>query len=74
MEYQIRLATREDAPPIRSIYAPFVESTQIPFEVDPPTTTEMTERGETTLRKYPWSVCETDEGEILGYATASSVQ
>ncbi|MFN1127067.1 GNAT family N-acetyltransferase [Halobacterium salinarum] len=74
MEYQLRLATREDAPAIRSIYVPFVESTPISFEVDPPTTTEMAERIETTLRKYPWFVCETDEGDILGYATASSLR
>lgn len=73
MECHIRLATPEDAAAIRSIYAPFVESTAISFEVDPPTTVEMEERIETTLRRYPWLVCEADD-EVLGYAAASSLR
>lgn len=72
MERRIRVATPDDSAAIRSIYVPFVESTPISFEVEPPTTAEMAERIETTLRRYPWLVCETDGGEILGYAAASS--
>jgi len=74
MDTQLRLATPDDAQAIQSIYAPFVESTPISFEIEPPTTTEMAERIETTLRQYPWFVCETDEDDILGYATASSLR
>lgn len=74
MGHRIRLATPEDAPAVRSIYAPFVESTPVSFEVDPPTTTEMAERIESTLQQYPWLICESDRETILGYASASSLR
>lgn len=74
MERRIRVATTDDAGAIRRIYAPFVESTPITFEVEPPTTPEMAERIETTLQSYPWLVCETADGTIIGYAAAGELR
>ena len=74
MERRIRVATTDDAGAVHRIYAPFVESTPITFEVEPPTTSEMADRIETTLEDYPWLVCETDDGAILGYAAAGELR
>lgn len=74
MTHQIRLASSEDARQIRSIYEPYVESTPISFEVDPPMTAEMAERIETTLDQHPWLVCEREDGTILGYTAASPLR
>ena len=74
MNARIRLASPEDAAAIRSIYAPYVEETPISFELEVPTTAEVEERIATTLERYPWIVCETDEGDVLGYASASSLR
>lgn len=70
----IRVATMKDAPAIRAIYAPFVESTPISFEVEPPSTREMRARIERTLDQYPWLVCETADDEVIGYAAASELR
>lgn len=70
---RIRLAAPADAAAIREIYAPFVETTPISFEVEPPSTAEMADRIETTLREYPWLVCEA-AGTVIGYAAASSLR
>lgn len=53
MERHIRIATTADAPELRSIYGPVVESTPISFELAPPSTEETAERVETTLPQYP---------------------
>lgn len=74
MKHRIRVATSDDAAQIRAIYAPFVESTPISFEVEPPTTEQLTERIETSIDSYPWFVCETTAGDVLGYATASELR
>ena len=66
----IRLATPEDAEKIAAIYAPFVESTPISFELEPPDAAEMRRRIVSTMERYPWLVCEKDN-EILGYVYAS---
>ncbi|MFB6164323.1 MAG: N-acetyltransferase family protein [Haloarculaceae archaeon] len=70
MHRQVRLATPADAAAVREIYAPYVESTAITFAVDPPSTAELADRIETTLEQYPWLVCETESGDVLGYAAA----
>nr|WP_135665505.1 GNAT family N-acetyltransferase [Halorhabdus rudnickae] len=71
MQGSLRVATPTDASAICSIYAPYVESTPISFETETPTTAEMADRIETTREQYPWLVYESDDGTILGYATAS---
>jgi len=65
----IRLATADDGPAVRSIYAPYVEDTPISFEYEPPSTDEMGRRIESTTETHPWLVCES-EGRVVGYAYA----
>ena len=70
---RIRVATPDDAAPVRDIYAPFCESTAVTFEETPPTAAEMADRIESTLERYPWLVCERD-GRVVGYAYASRLR
>lgn len=70
---RIRLATAGDADAIRSIYAPYVTSTPVSFEAEPPTAAEVAERIDETMETHPWLVCERD-GEILGYAKAGPLR
>jgi len=74
MERQIRVATTDDAASIREIYVPYVESTAITFEVDPPTVAEVADRIQSGLEMYPWLVCESADGQLLGYAAASQLR
>ncbi|MDB5419465.1 MAG: phosphinothricin acetyltransferase [Phenylobacterium sp.] len=64
----IRRATVADAPAIRAIYAPIVETTAISFEEVPPTVEEM---GERIVAALAFLVAERD-GAILGYAYAGA--
>lgn len=73
MDGSIRVATPADGEAVRSIFAPFVESTAISFEVEPPTVSEMADRIETTVRTHPWLVCEV-EGGVVGYAAAGALR
>ena len=66
---RLRLATPEDAPAVRRIYAPFVEGTAVSFEEVPPTVAEMRDRIASNHPDYPWLVAEDDAG-VLGYASA----
>jgi L-amino acid N-acyltransferase YncA len=50
MSATIRVANREDADAILTIYAPIVRETAISFEIEPLTLAEMHERIATTLR------------------------
>lgn len=54
-----------------AIYAPFVASTAVSFEVVPPTPDEMGGRIREMTAIRPWLVCE-HNGMVLGYAYASS--
>lgn len=60
-----------DAAAIRSIDAPVVRSTAVPFEEEPPDGTAVRDRIERTLGRYPWLVAAADD-RILGYAHASA--
>lgn len=73
MDCHVRLAAPEDAAAVHDIYSPFVETTAISFEVEPPSVEETRERIETTLREYPWLVYEADGG-VIGYAAAGSLR
>lgn len=68
---KIRFATVQDAPELLKIYAPYVEHTAITFEYTVPTLAEFERRISHTLEKYPYLAAEED-GELLGYAYASS--
>ncbi|WP_323172890.1 GNAT family N-acetyltransferase [Natrialba sp. PRR66] len=69
----IRVATRSDAAAVREIYAPFCTSSAVTFEETPPTESEMADRIESTLERYPWLVAETDAG-VAGYAYAGPLR
>ena len=66
MRPRIRLATEEDAEQIAAIYTPYVRSTFISFELDPPDAHEVKQRLRTISSRYPWLVC-TRNSEVLGY-------
>ena len=67
----IRLASPEDAPAIRAIYAPFIEDSFVSFETVVPSVAEMAARIAAVLAEAPWLVC-TAGDEVAGYAYAGS--
>jgi L-amino acid N-acyltransferase YncA len=69
----LRPATDADAAAIAAIYAPYVVTSIISFETEPPTAREMKARMAKAEDKYPWIVATDDEsGVVLGYAYATS--
>lgn len=68
---RIRLASAEDAAAVRDIYAPYVLTTAITFDLVPPTIEEMTHKITSTLAERPFLVAENDE-RVLGFAYASA--
>lgn len=67
----IRLASSLDGPQLAAIYRPAVEDFPTSFELAAPDGTEMGQRVEALLERFPWLVAVGDEG-LLGYAYASS--
>lgn len=67
----IRIATKDDIPAIRAIYAPYVETTTYTFEYTVPTLAEMNARFEAITTQFPWLVWE-ENGTVLGYAYGSA--
>jgi len=55
-----RLATPADGPACAAIYAPYVETTSISFELVAPTADEMAARIARTTERTPWVVVEVD--------------
>ena len=70
MASDIRVVTREDAAGIAEIYRPYVVSTPISFEIEPPDEIEIQKRIDGILPAYPWLVLE-QAGRVVGYAYAS---
>jgi phosphinothricin acetyltransferase len=64
------MATADDAPAVREIYAPIVRNTATSFEENPPSVSEVRERIDSTTEERPWLVAER-ESEVVGYAYAS---
>jgi L-amino acid N-acyltransferase YncA len=68
---ELRAATPADADHIAAIYAPYVATNAVSYEVKAPTTREMKTRITKTIDQYPWIVADDREsGVILGYAYA----
>lgn len=68
---EIRLVTKDDAPALQRIYAPYVNETAVTFEYDAPDAAEFARRIENTLREYPY-LAAVEDGRIVGYAYAGS--
>lgn len=66
----IRFATVDDAPAIAAIYEPIVRHTAISFEIEPPSSGEMSSRIAKVQAFAPWLVC-TSEPEVVSYAYAT---
>ncbi|MEO6359855.1 MAG: N-acetyltransferase family protein [Sphingomicrobium sp.] len=71
MAVLIRLARADDAPAIGAVYTPYVQSTRITFEEQPPDTDEIVRRMANPI--HPWLVM-VDGGTILGYASTSPMR
>src|ERR1700733_13822177 len=69
MAVELRLASRDDAAAVAEIYRPFVASTPISFEIEPPDEDEMRRRIDETLPTHAWLICE-HRGDVVGYAYA----
>ena len=72
MSYLIRAVDPEkDAQRLVDIYNPYIEKTTITYEYDKLTREQFLERINSIVKDYPYIVIE-DEGEVIGYAYASS--
>jgi len=65
----LRTVTPADAQALLDIYAPYVQTTAISFEYEPPTVAEFVGRIKEVLTCFPYLAAEED-GKILGYAYA----
>ena len=65
----IRVATADDAEAILEIYRPSIEDAVTSFETEVPSVAAMRARIENCLLRYPWLVCEDQQG-VCGYAYA----
>lgn len=68
---EIRKVKLEDAAQIAEIYNYYIKNTHQTFETEPLSADEMRERIAEIIENYPFLVAEED-GEILGYACAST--
>lgn len=72
MSPRVRLARQDDAASIAAIYRPFVETTFVTFEEQPPAADEMARRmADSPI--HPWLVLESD-GTIAGYVSTSPMR
>ena len=69
----IRAARPDDAAAIAGIYAPYVETGTVSFELEPPDARAMRTRMASSEGLYPWLVVTNgdEEGGVLGYAYAT---
>ncbi|MFW5646369.1 GNAT family N-acetyltransferase [Acetivibrio ethanolgignens] len=69
-DFEIRVATEEDARELLEMYSYYVTSTAITFEYEVPSVEEFAGRICHVLEKYPYLVA-ASEGKIVGYAYVS---
>lgn len=69
--YNIRMATLEDAKAIQAIYEPYIRNTAITFEYEPISVEAFQKRMATIMDWFPWLVYE-QENKVIGYAYCSS--
>ena len=70
MSITIRMAKKEDAKEIQSIYAYYVKNSSATFEYEIPSMKEMEDRICETLKFFPYLVAE-ENNKVVGYAYAS---
>lgn len=69
--WRIRPAGASDAAACAEIYAPYVRTTAITFETEPPDAAQMARRIESARERYVWLVLEEEDG-VSGYAYAGA--
>ena len=69
MAFEIRLSRASDAEGCLAVYAPYVLSSAISFESEPPSVEEFRRRIESISARYPYIVC-LEAGRVIGYAYA----
>ena len=74
MEYQIRLATENDAQAVHDIYGAYVPLDYVTFTVDNPDVESYRQKIIHTLEKYPFLLAEDNEGNVLGYVYGSPLR
>lgn len=74
MEYQIRLATEDDAKAVHDIYGAYVPLDYVTFTVDNPDVEAYRQKILNTLEKYPFLIAENEEGKVLGYVYGSDLR
>jgi len=67
--FQLRFASKKDAPRLLELYRPYVEETDITFEYEVPAVEEFEHRITEISSFYPYLVCEQSD-RIIGYAYA----
>ncbi len=63
----MRDATAADAEGCRAVYAPYVLTSSVTFELETPTVAEMAQRITVAQKRHAWVVLEQD-GAVVGYA------
>jgi len=72
MNLSVRDASLKDVPEITAIYAPYVRSSAVTFELEPPDVAEMEQRMRSVLEAgLPYIVAEGEDGAVAGYAYAA---
>ena len=69
---KIRAIENKDIKSCLDIYNYYIENTTITFEEEKLNLFEFSKRCEKIKEKYPYIVCENDNGEVLGYAYLSA--
>jgi phosphinothricin acetyltransferase len=70
VDRQVRDATAADAAGCAAVYAPYVRSTAVSFELEPPDEAEMATRIESAQRRHAWLVLVDGTQCVVGYAYA----
>jgi phosphinothricin acetyltransferase len=69
---KVEKVTLEDAKELLDIYTPYVKKTAITFEYEVPSVKEFEDRIRNISSKFPYIKAVNDDGNIVGYAYASS--
>jgi len=70
----LRVAERTDAAAIASIYRPYVETTAVTFETEPPAAPSVARDMRARLETYPYFVAESEGDGVVGYAYAGRLR